>query len=201
MSAISGRSHLVPVPTDWGRCLSAVDFAERTATIQHTRVVVDGRVIEQDDTKTEAGLRTIDLSDAAVAALLTWQLLQSEERENAAEAWIGDDHVLRWKMAGRFTLLSDTAVRQASRAGRVAEDHSARFTALLCLAACGCRNPDCGGVQDARPQLEFDHRRPFHAHVPVHREGCCEQRRKPDSSHIAITRGSGSRCERLVTLL
>jgi hypothetical protein len=33
------------------------------------------------------------MSDAATAALLTWQLRQADEAENAAEAWVGDGHV------------------------------------------------------------------------------------------------------------
>ena len=42
---------------------------------------------------TTAGLRTVPLSNAATDALLTWKLGQDQERENAAEAWIGDGHV------------------------------------------------------------------------------------------------------------
>jgi integrase len=71
---------------------SDVDLAARKLTVRHNRVTVDGRVQEQT-TKTRAGLRTIPLSDVAVASVLAWQLRQAQEAENAAEAWAGDGHV------------------------------------------------------------------------------------------------------------
>ena len=60
--------------------------------VRHNRVSVDGRV-QETTTKTRSGRRTVPLSDAAVAALLTWQLRQSEEREAAQEAWQTQGHV------------------------------------------------------------------------------------------------------------
>jgi integrase len=71
---------------------SDVDLAARKVTVRHNRVTIDGRVQEQT-TKTKAGLRTVPLSDVAVASLLAWQLRQAQEAENAAEAWVGDGHV------------------------------------------------------------------------------------------------------------
>lgn len=70
-----------------------VDLVAREAVVKHNRLSVDGRVQESTSTKTRSGRRTVPLSDAAVAALLTWQLHQSEEREAAQEAWVGDGHV------------------------------------------------------------------------------------------------------------
>jgi hypothetical protein len=49
-------------------------------------------VIEQS-TKTRAGLRTVPLSEMAVASLLAWQLRQAAEAEAATDAWRGDGHV------------------------------------------------------------------------------------------------------------
>jgi integrase len=72
---------------------SDVDLAKRKVSVRHNRVSVDGKITEQKTTKTRAGLRTVPLSDVAVASLLAWQLRQAEEAENAAEAWIGDGHV------------------------------------------------------------------------------------------------------------
>ena len=69
-----------------------VDLAARTIVVRHNRVCVDGKVLETT-TKTRSGRRTVPLSDAGVAALLTWQLRQFEEREAAQEAWVGDGHV------------------------------------------------------------------------------------------------------------
>jgi integrase len=70
-----------------------IDLAARTITVRRTRVSVRGQVHEQTTTKTRAGLRTVLLSDMAVASLLTWQLRQAEEAESAAEAWRTEGHV------------------------------------------------------------------------------------------------------------
>jgi integrase len=72
---------------------SDVDLAKRKIVVRHNRVTVDGHVQEQKNPKTKAGLRTVPLSDVAVASLLAWQLRQAEEAKNAAEAWVGDGHV------------------------------------------------------------------------------------------------------------
>jgi integrase len=72
---------------------SDVDLVKRKIVVRHNRVTVDGHVQEQKTPKTKAGLRTVPLSDIAVAALLAWQLRQGQEAENAAEAWVGDGHV------------------------------------------------------------------------------------------------------------
>jgi len=62
---------------------SDVDLVARTIVVRHNRVSVDGRV-QETTTKTRSGRRSVPLSDAAVAALLTWQLKQAEEREQGA---------------------------------------------------------------------------------------------------------------------
>lgn len=70
-----------------------VDLATRKVVVRRNRVIVNGRPVEQDATKTQAGLRTVPLSDFAVATLLAWQLRQAEEAEAAAEAWQTQGHV------------------------------------------------------------------------------------------------------------
>jgi integrase len=70
-----------------------VDLAARKIVVRRNRVTANGRVLEQKTTKTQAGLRTIALSDFAVATLLAWQLRQAEEAKSAAEAWRTDGHV------------------------------------------------------------------------------------------------------------
>jgi integrase len=57
-----------------------VNLATRKIVVRRNRVTANGRVIEQKTTKTKAGLRTVPLSDFAVATLLAWQLRQAEER-------------------------------------------------------------------------------------------------------------------------
>ena len=69
-----------------------VDLTTRTIVVRHNRVSVDGRV-QETTTKTRSARRTVPLSDAAVAALLTWQLRQVDEREAAQEAWQTHGHV------------------------------------------------------------------------------------------------------------
>jgi hypothetical protein len=56
-----------------------VDLATRKITVRRSRVSVRGKVLEQATTKTRAGLRTVPLSDAAIGALLSWQLKQAAE--------------------------------------------------------------------------------------------------------------------------
>jgi integrase len=72
---------------------SDVDLAKRKVSVRHSRVTIDGRISEQQTTKTKAGLRTVPLSDVAVASLLAWQLRQGEEAAAAQDAWQGDGHV------------------------------------------------------------------------------------------------------------
>jgi integrase len=70
-----------------------VDLAARKVVVRRNRVTVNGRVQEQNAPKTKAGLRTVALSDFAVATLLAWQLRQAEEYEAAQEAWQTEGHV------------------------------------------------------------------------------------------------------------
>ena len=72
---------------------SDIDLARRRIVIRRNRVSVRGRVIEQQTTKTRSGLRTLALSEFAVATLLAWQLRQAEEAEAAQEAWQTEGHV------------------------------------------------------------------------------------------------------------
>jgi integrase len=71
---------------------SDVDLVNRKIVVRHNRVTVDGKITEQT-TKTKSGLRTIPMSEAAVGALLMWQLRQGQEAEAAQEAWHGSGYV------------------------------------------------------------------------------------------------------------
>jgi integrase len=68
------------------------NLEKRRITVRRNRVTVDGKITEHS-TKTKAGLRSIPLSEAAVAALLAWQLRQGQEAEAAGEAWQGTGYV------------------------------------------------------------------------------------------------------------
>jgi integrase len=72
---------------------SDVDLAARKVVVRRNWVTVNGRVQEQKNPKTRAGLRTLALSDLAVATLLAWQLCQAQEAEAAAESWQTEGHV------------------------------------------------------------------------------------------------------------
>ena len=61
-----------------------VDLAARKIVVRRNRVTVERPGVEQQTTKTRAGLRTVPLSDFAVATLLAWQLRQAQEAEAAA---------------------------------------------------------------------------------------------------------------------
>lgn len=68
-----------------------MNLAAHRIDVRHNTVSVDGGVQEQT-TKSRSERRTLPLSDTAVAALLTWQLRQAEEREGQ-EAWQTQGHV------------------------------------------------------------------------------------------------------------
>jgi integrase len=70
-----------------------VDLVKRKIVVRRNRTTANGRVLEHTATKTQAGLRTVALSDFAVATLLAWQLRQAVEAENAAEGWQTEGHV------------------------------------------------------------------------------------------------------------
>lgn len=70
---------------------SDVDLTARQIVVRHNRVTVDGHVQELT-TRTRSGRRSVPLSDAAVAALLTWKLQQAGEAEATKEAWQTQGH-------------------------------------------------------------------------------------------------------------
>ena len=115
-----------------------VDLAKRTITVRRNRVTANGRVLEQTTTKTKAGLRTVALSDFAVATLLAWQLRQGQEAEEAAEAWHDPRarvHYGKWPSARpRIHHAAVPEAPQMSRGG-TAPAHLPRPAALPCIVA------------------------------------------------------------------
>jgi integrase len=88
---------------------SDVDLAARKITVRWSRVSVRERVLEQAKTKTRAGLRMVSLSDAAVGALLTWQLRQAEEAEAAQGRGRPEVICSPWKTVARLTRATSPA--------------------------------------------------------------------------------------------
>ncbi|MGZ0711123.1 site-specific integrase (plasmid) [Coraliomargarita sp. W4R53] len=63
-----------------------VDLTRRELTVRMTRVETSSGIVENSP-KTSAGRRIVELDDAAVGALVAWQIAQSGEHEHAADLW------------------------------------------------------------------------------------------------------------------
>jgi integrase len=114
---------------------SDVDLTKRRIVVRRNRVSVRGRVIEQQTTKSRAGLRTVTLSEVAVATLLAWQLRQAQEAENAAEAWQTEGHVFTMEDGRALDPSYVTRLFQKLRKGSGEELPSLSFHGLRHCAA------------------------------------------------------------------
>jgi integrase len=65
-----------------------VDLDASRLTVRRTVTEVNGKVVESDWTKTDAGQRTVDLDATTVATLRTWRRRQLEERLADGPAWV-----------------------------------------------------------------------------------------------------------------
>jgi integrase len=65
-----------------------VDLDAGRLTVRRTVTEVNGRVVESDWTKTDAGQRSLDLDATTVAALKAWRAAQARERLQAGPAWV-----------------------------------------------------------------------------------------------------------------
>jgi integrase len=74
-----------------------VDLPGRRLTIHKTRVQADKVIVEQEDTKTEAGQRIVELDDRAAGALIAWRIKQSAEAEEWGEMWANTGHVFTYE--------------------------------------------------------------------------------------------------------
>jgi len=63
-----------------------VNLLRREITVRHTRVQA-GKTVVETSPKSRAGRRIIELDDATVSALLSWQIKQSSERDEWGSAW------------------------------------------------------------------------------------------------------------------
>jgi integrase len=73
-----------------------VDLPARRLTVRNTRVQADKNIVEQEDTKTEAGRRIVELDDRAVGALIAWRIKQSAEAEEWGDMWANTGHVFTY---------------------------------------------------------------------------------------------------------
>jgi integrase len=140
-------------------------LAARKVVVRRNRVTVNGRVQEQNAPKPRAGLRTVALSDFAVARLLAWQLRQAEEAEEAEaaqEAWQSEGHVFTMEDGQALDPAYITRLFQKLRKGPCEElpllsFHGLRHCAASLMLASGA--DIAGGVQAPRPCLDLDHGR------------------------------------------
>lgn len=73
-----------------------VDLPSRRLTVRNTRVEADKEIVEQEDTKTDAGQRIVELDDRAVGALIAWQITQAAEAEQWGDLWANTGHVFTY---------------------------------------------------------------------------------------------------------
>jgi integrase len=73
-----------------------VDLARRELSVRSTRVETSRGVVENAP-KTSAGRRVVQLDDAAVGALVAWQIAQSGERAQWDAAWLSSGYVFTYE--------------------------------------------------------------------------------------------------------
>jgi integrase len=127
--------------------------------VRRNRVTVNGRVIEQQTTKTKAGHRTVPLSDFAVATLLAWQLRQGEEAVAAQEAWQTEGHVLHhgWRPSPRSRLRQAAFQKLRKRPLRNYPTDLPWPAALRRIADDRLPRGHRGSIQAPRARLDRDH--------------------------------------------
>lgn len=69
-----------------------INLPRRVITVRNNRVQAAGRVLDQD-TKTSAGSRFVDLDDRSVGALIGWQFKQAAEQQAGQEAYSASGYV------------------------------------------------------------------------------------------------------------
>lgn len=74
-----------------------VNLASRTLAVHRNRTQAGLQVVENDTTKTHAGMRTVDLDDRATAALIAWQLAQRAEADAWGNAYAHTGHVFTYE--------------------------------------------------------------------------------------------------------
>lgn len=118
-----------------------VDLEGWTLRVRGNRTTLSGKVLESLP-KTERGLRTVHLSQDAVAVLREWKTLQEEERKRAGDAWEETGYVFTNPLGLPIhpETLNRVLRRICDRAGlpRV-RVHDLRHTHATLLLRRGCR--------------------------------------------------------------
>jgi integrase len=166
-----------------------VDLANRELIVGRNRTTIDGKIVETMTPKTKSGHHTVPLTDAAVAALLTWKLRQDQEAEDAKEAWHTEGHVFTMEDGrGARSELDHSDVREDLPAGRTAP------RAAFPRSPSHIRQP--GNRRGQRPQHRRQAARPFerpghwrHLPPPDRRRWAkgCGRCRCTHCSHVALT--------------
>ncbi|MFR9803153.1 tyrosine recombinase XerC [Pseudonocardia sp. RS010] len=116
-----------------------IDLDAGTLSVRRARVLVEGRVLEQEP-KTRNGVRTLPLDDELLGALRTLRASQARERLAAGEAYETDGHVVVDELGAPVhpEWYSDEFGRVAKRAGvpRIVL-HEGRHTALSLMEKAG----------------------------------------------------------------
>ncbi|MFF7701407.1 site-specific integrase [Streptomyces lydicus] len=118
---------------------SAVDLEVGTLRVEWTRTLV-GTQIEEKETKTRAGERTLPLPAPVVAALRSFHVRQVAERLKAGEAYEDSGYVLvdKWGRPFASERLRYHAYRLMKQVGvRKVRPYDARHSALTFLATSG----------------------------------------------------------------
>ncbi|MEU9570904.1 tyrosine-type recombinase/integrase [Streptomyces massasporeus] len=118
---------------------SAVDLEARVLKVEMTRTLV-GTVIEEKQTKTEAGQRTLPLPAPVLQALKAFHARQAVEKLRAGEAYQDHGYVLvdRWGRPFTSERLRYHAYRLMNEVGvRKVRPYDARHSALTFLATTG----------------------------------------------------------------
>lgn len=92
VAVMTGLRRAELVGLRWGD----LDLARRELTVRSTRVQASGEVVENSP-KTSAGRRVVQLDDAAVGALVAWQITQDGERSDWDAAWLGSGYVFTYE--------------------------------------------------------------------------------------------------------
>ena len=116
-----------------------IDHEAGTLSIVKTRVLVEGRVIEQDP-KTRNGVRTLPLDAELTTALVNLRAVQMAEAEKAGEGYTDSGHVVVDELGAPVhpEWYSDEFGRTSKRAGvKRLVLHEGRHTALSLMEKAG----------------------------------------------------------------
>ncbi len=108
-------------PGEWlGLPWNAIDWKDKKLTVMQALVEDEGLVWIESATKTSAGMRTISLSDTAIAALKRQRKRQLEEQLAFPGRWRNEDNLVFTNMNGGLLYRSSALKRLFSRVNKKA---------------------------------------------------------------------------------